>query len=101
MKWATKLVAHLFSHTGVIDCSASHSSPFSLTAGAPSATDIYFHLAGHARLVANNRMRMATTDPANPIDRHVGSRLRIRRLALGMSQQRLAEAIGVGIPPPI
>jgi transcriptional regulator with XRE-family HTH domain len=38
---------------------------------------------------------MAKTDIANPIDRHVGSRLRMQRLALGMSQQRLAEAIGV------
>jgi DNA-binding XRE family transcriptional regulator len=38
---------------------------------------------------------MAKTDIANPIDRHVGSRLRMRRLALGMSQQSLAEAIGV------
>jgi len=36
---------------------------------------------------------MAKTDIAKPIDRHVGSRLRIRRLALGMSQQSLAEAI--------
>jgi transcriptional regulator with XRE-family HTH domain len=39
--------------------------------------------------------KMAKTDIANPIDRHVGSRLRMRRLALGMSQQRLAEAIGL------
>jgi DNA-binding XRE family transcriptional regulator len=38
---------------------------------------------------------MAKADVANPIDRHVGSRLRMRRLALGMNQQRLAEAIGV------
>ena len=43
-------------------------------------------------------MRMAKTDIANPIDRHVGSRLRMRRLALGMSQQSLAEAIGVTFP---
>ena len=40
-------------------------------------------------------MRMAKTDIANPIERHVGRRLRMRRLALGMSQQSLAEAIGV------
>ena len=44
---------------------------------------------------ANNRVRMAKTDIANPIERHVGRRLRMRRLALGMSQQSLAEAIGV------
>jgi transcriptional regulator with XRE-family HTH domain len=38
---------------------------------------------------------MAMTDIANPIDRHVGSRLRTRRLALGMSPQKLAEGIGL------
>jgi transcriptional regulator with XRE-family HTH domain len=49
----------------------------------------------HRAVEANNRMRMAKTDIANPIDRHVGSRLRMRRLASGMSQQSLAEEIGV------
>jgi transcriptional regulator with XRE-family HTH domain len=38
---------------------------------------------------------MAKTDIANPIDRHVGTRMRTRRLALGMTQQRLAEGIGL------
>jgi transcriptional regulator with XRE-family HTH domain len=32
---------------------------------------------------------------AGTVDRHVGSRIRERRLLLGMSQQQLAEAIGV------
>jgi transcriptional regulator with XRE-family HTH domain len=31
----------------------------------------------------------------NPIDIHVGSRIRLRRTLLGMSQQRLGEAIGL------
>ncbi len=31
----------------------------------------------------------------NPIDAYVGSRVRMRRLMLGMSQKRLAEQIGV------
>jgi transcriptional regulator with XRE-family HTH domain len=31
----------------------------------------------------------------NPIDKHVGSRIRIRRQALGMSQRKLAGAIGL------
>jgi transcriptional regulator with XRE-family HTH domain len=31
----------------------------------------------------------------NPIDAYVGSRVRMRRLMLGMSQERLAEQIGV------
>ena len=31
----------------------------------------------------------------NPIDVHVGSRVRVRRLQLGMSQQKLGDALGV------
>ena len=31
----------------------------------------------------------------NPIDKHVGSRVRMRRLLLGMSQEKLADAIGL------
>jgi transcriptional regulator with XRE-family HTH domain len=31
----------------------------------------------------------------NPIDRHVGSRIRLRRTELGISQEKLAESIGL------
>ena len=31
----------------------------------------------------------------NPIDKHVGSRLRMRRLMLGMSQTNLGDALGI------
>jgi transcriptional regulator with XRE-family HTH domain len=31
----------------------------------------------------------------NPIDRHIGSRVRARRTMLGMSQEKLAEALGL------
>jgi transcriptional regulator with XRE-family HTH domain len=31
----------------------------------------------------------------NPIDRHVGSRVRMRRVLIGMSQERLGEALGL------
>jgi transcriptional regulator with XRE-family HTH domain len=35
-------------------------------------------------------------DPApNPVDRHVGLRIRLRRRELGLSQERLANAIGL------
>lgn len=37
---------------------------------------------------------LATKTP-NPIDRHVGSRLRLRRVMLGMSQEKLGEAVGL------
>ena len=39
--------------------------------------------------------RMASQGSPNPIDVHVGSRIRLRRTLLGMSQERLAEAIGL------
>ena len=34
-------------------------------------------------------------DEPHPVDRHVGARLRLRRLQLGMSQERLGESAGV------
>jgi transcriptional regulator with XRE-family HTH domain len=39
--------------------------------------------------------RMASKGFPNPIDIHVGSRIRLRRTLLGISQERLAEAIGL------
>ena len=32
---------------------------------------------------------------ANPVDQHVGSRMRVRRQVLGMSQEKLGDALGV------
>jgi transcriptional regulator with XRE-family HTH domain len=40
-------------------------------------------------------MAKPKTKTANPIDAHVGSRLRMRRLMLGMSQEKLGEAFGL------
>src|SRR5579862_52598 len=37
---------------------------------------------------------MATKGP-NPIDTHVGSRVRMRRLLLGMSQEKLGDELGI------
>jgi transcriptional regulator with XRE-family HTH domain len=37
---------------------------------------------------------MSTKSP-NPIDRHVGSRVRMRRMMLGMSQEKLGDALGL------
>jgi transcriptional regulator with XRE-family HTH domain len=36
-----------------------------------------------------------TTKAPNPIDRHVGSRVRMRRMLIGMSQEKLGEALGL------
>src|SRR5436189_681918 len=32
---------------------------------------------------------------ANPVDVHVGSRVRLRRMMLGMSQEKLGESLGI------
>ena len=34
---------------------------------------------------------------ANPVDRHIGRRLRARRIALGMSRDTLAVALGISV----
>ena len=39
-------------------------------------------------------VRMAGKKP-NPVDTHVGSRVRLRRMLLGMSQERLGESMGL------
>jgi transcriptional regulator with XRE-family HTH domain len=44
---------------------------------------------------ACTRSTAGAHDPTWDIDRHVGARLRARRLALGLTQQQLAELIGV------
>ena len=38
---------------------------------------------------------MAEKKKPNPIDTHVGSRVRLRRTMLGMSQEKLGEALGI------
>src|SRR6266700_2655360 len=49
--------------------------------------------AGARRMPAEGR-KMVTKVP-NPIDKHVGSRLRMRRLMLGISQEKLGDAFGL------
>ena len=41
------------------------------------------------------RRRRQKSDKPNPIDVHVGSRVRLRRTLLGMSQEKLGEALGL------
>ena len=41
------------------------------------------------------RRRRRKSDKPNPIDVHVGSRVRLRRTLLGMSQEKLGEALGL------
>jgi transcriptional regulator with XRE-family HTH domain len=41
------------------------------------------------------RLPVATKKVPNPIDKHVGSRVRMRRLMLAMSQEKLAAGLGL------
>jgi transcriptional regulator with XRE-family HTH domain len=41
------------------------------------------------------RRRRRKADRPNPVDVHVGTRVRLRRTLLGMSQEKLGEAIGL------
>ena len=43
----------------------------------------------------NESASMANKKQPNPIDIHVGSRVRLRRMMLGMSQERLGENLGI------
>ncbi len=36
-----------------------------------------------------------TKKSPNPIDRHVGSRIRMRRMMISMSQEKLGEKLGI------
>lgn len=44
---------------------------------------------------SNFTLKRKTKGVANSIDAHVGNRLRVRRSLLGLSQEKLAEAIGL------
>ena len=46
-------------------------------------------------LQSDGRRRRRKSDKPSPIDVHVGSRVRLRRTLLGMSQERLGQAIGL------
>jgi transcriptional regulator with XRE-family HTH domain len=45
--------------------------------------------------VRNSRRVVFVKKVPNPIDRHVGTRVRMRRILLGMSQEKLGEALGL------
>jgi DNA-binding XRE family transcriptional regulator len=40
-------------------------------------------------------MVMIAKKAPNPIDKHVGSRVRMRRMMLAMSQEKLGDALGI------
>ena len=50
---------------------------------------------GHGTITTSRRRGRPRIETPNPIDVRVGTRLRLRRNMLGLSQERLGEAIGV------
>jgi DNA-binding XRE family transcriptional regulator len=40
-------------------------------------------------------VKQAVQKATNPIDKHVGSRVRMRRMMLGMSQSTLGDGLGI------
>ena len=48
-----------------------------------------------ARSKRGDKVAPLTKKAPNPIDRHVGSRVRMRRMLIGMSQEKLGEALGL------
>ena len=48
-----------------------------------------------ARPKQSDKGTLMTKKTPNPIDRHVGSRVRMRRMLIGMSQEKLGEALGL------
>ena len=46
-------------------------------------------------LIIDGAPTMASKKQPNPIDVHVGSRVRLRRMMLGMSQEKLGESLGI------
>ncbi len=52
-------------------------------------------MARQDQLVQDNEPLERRARRANPIDAHVGGRVRLRRMLLGLSQERLAEQLGL------
>src|SRR4051794_973551 len=48
----------------------------------------------HPGRKCQGELEMSTKAP-NPVDKHVGSRVRMRRVMLGMSQEKLGDALGL------
>ena len=53
---------------------------------------------GRRRSARKNDGRQSNKKKPNPIDIHVGSRIRLRRNMLGMSQEKLGESLGHHLP---
>jgi transcriptional regulator with XRE-family HTH domain len=69
---------------------STRSSEQDLTVPTPEAQDFHCLIPG----AISGAMQMSTKAP-NPVDKYVGSRVRMRRIMLGMSQEKLGEALGL------
>jgi transcriptional regulator with XRE-family HTH domain len=52
-------------------------------------------MTGQKRVMAAKQLPVSRTGQPNPIDIHVGRRVRQRRTLLGLSQEKLGEAVGL------
>src|SRR5580700_1467932 len=91
-------------HPAVPPVRSPKHTPFKLLAGpqsikSPRRFDLLCIAAGGRTLQQtkgrNKRRGRAKSDGPNPIDVHVGSRVRLRRNMLGLSQEKLGESIGL------
>lgn len=62
--------------------------------GCKKPSSITHHIIDVPTNMSLTSARMAGKKP-NPVDQHVGSRVRLRRMLLGMSQERLGESMGL------
>src|SRR5262249_9472453 len=60
----------------------------------PSVGTIFAHSFSERSAMAAH-LQLSRKKVPNPTDRHVGSRVRMRRIMLGMGQEQLAEALGI------
>jgi hypothetical protein len=66
-------------------------SEHDLTVRAPQVRPVLIR-SSRGRILGS--VEMSTKAP-NPVDKYVGSRVRMRRIMLGMSQEKLGEALGL------
>jgi len=84
-----------FSHTkliGNVNFNTRTLADYALRAQPPAWTLRLAHERREERIEVVQEMVMVKKAP-NPIDKHVGSRVRMRRMMLGMSQEKLGDAL--------
>src|SRR5260370_38619190 len=90
--WRARRALDPFSSLLKLSCFLTDACEQDLTVLAPGAYSNSLCLALKAQ--SQGVLEMSTKAP-NPVDKYVGSRVRMRRIMLGMSQEKLGEALGL------